>query len=288
MPKLKNQDPKYCKLKNYAVVYHHGKTIYLGVYDSPDSYVAYARFKREIRDNPTFHPLEAEANVTVRELVVAFLDHAEATLESPNYTHYRILMKDFMLKLYGDDTTVDAFTPRCLKLVRADIIQARRKDGEPRFCRRSINDYTRRIVTMFGWGVENELVQETTWRALTAVKSLPLGHIGTFEHAEREDVPDYVIRATLPFMPPTLRAMVIVQYLTGMRPSELFNMLVGQINRTRNNGLWYYTPASHKTVQHIGKKVIPLGKPEQELLAPFLEGKEPREAVFSPSAAMAE
>ena len=38
--------------------------------------------------------------------------------------------------------------------------------------------------------VENELVQETTWRALKTVKPLTQGHSGTFDHDEREPVPD--------------------------------------------------------------------------------------------------
>jgi hypothetical protein len=51
MPKLNSRSPKYCKLKKYAVVYHHGKTVYLGLYDSPESWVAYARFRAEIQGN---------------------------------------------------------------------------------------------------------------------------------------------------------------------------------------------------------------------------------------------
>jgi integrase len=151
-----------------------------------------------------------------------------------------------------------------------------------------VNKYANFIIFIFGWGVENELVPETTWRALKAVKSLPQGYPGTFDNEEREPVSDDVIRRTLPFMPPTLRAMVIVQRLTGSRPGEIFNMRVGEIDRTRNNGLWYYVPKHHKTEKYIGKKEIPLGKPEQKLIAPYLEGKKPEAAVFSPRTAQAE
>jgi integrase len=97
-----------------------------------------------------------------------------------------------------------------------------------------------------------------------------------------------VIAATLPFLPPVVAAMVVVQWLTGMRPSEVFSMRVGDIDRNRNNGLWYYTPESHKTEKHTGKKPIPLGKPEQELIAPYLVGKKPEQAVFSPRQAVQE
>ena len=65
-------------------------------------------------------------------------------------------------------------------------------------------------------------------------------------------------------------------------------MTVGSIDRSKGNGLWYYTPARHKTEEHIGKKIYPLGKPEQELIAPYLVGKKPENAVFSPRTAMDE
>ena len=72
------------------------------------------------------------------------------------------------------------------------------------------------------------------------------------------------------------------------RPSEIFNMKVGEIDRNRGNDLWYYTPKSHKTKKFIGKKAIPLGIPEQKLIAPYLEGKKPTDAVFSPRTAQEE
>jgi hypothetical protein len=46
--------------------------------------------------------------------------------------------------------------------------------------------HTRRIVSIFAWGVRNDLVQETTWRALKTVKSLRKGDEGTFDNAERQ------------------------------------------------------------------------------------------------------
>ena len=89
-------------------------------------------------------------------------------------------------------------------------------------------------------------------------------------------------------MTPTVAAMVQVQRLTGMRPSEVCRMVAGDIDTTRDPELWYYVPGKHKTEEYIGKKAIPLGKPEQKLIAPYLEGKKPTEAVFSPRTAMQE
>ena len=65
-------------------------------------------------------------------------------------------------------------------------------------------------------------------------------------------------------------------------------MRVGDIIQDDDPELWYCVRKEHKTERFIGKKVIPLGKHEQELIAPYLEGKSPDAAVFSPRQAMAE
>jgi len=65
-------------------------------------------------------------------------------------------------------------------------------------------------------------------------------------------------------------------------------MRVGDIDTTRGNGLWYYVSGVYKTSAFVGKIVFPLGKPEQELIAQYLVGKESDAAVFSPRTAMAE
>jgi hypothetical protein len=185
MPKLSNRPPKYSKLKKYAVVYLHQKIHYLGLYGSEESQIAYARFIAEYRANPTLLLPKAEsteASVTVSELAVAFLDHAKGTLGLQNYNHHRIVVADFLLKLYGDGTPVNDFRPSCLKLVRSEMIQSQR------FCRKMINDYTSRIIRIFAWGVEEEFTDPNISLALKAVKALPEGYPGTFENEERQPI----------------------------------------------------------------------------------------------------
>jgi hypothetical protein len=183
MPK-QNKPPKYCKMGKYALVYHQGRKIYLGLYGSPESKAAYTRLLAEIQANPIGVPLSnGEKRVTISELAAAFLENAKTSVNATDYDHYRTALF-FLLKLYGDNFPADDFKPRCLKLVREEMVKSRR------FCRNTVNKYARFIVTIFAFGVENELVLETTWRALKVVKSLPKGHEGTFDHEERESVPD--------------------------------------------------------------------------------------------------
>ena len=241
MPKLKNKPPKYAKLKNYAVVYISGKIHYLGQYGSTESRSAYARLVAEYQPNAQFLlPKPDEGGVTVGELAAAFLDHAEATLKKPNYVHHRIAIGDFLLKLYGD-VFVNDFKPSSLKLLREEMIKSQR------LCRKQINDYISRVVRVFSWGLEEELVKYETVAVLKAVKPLQEGYPGTHDHEDREEVTDEVIKRTLPFMPPTLRAMVQIQRLTGCRPSEIFNMKAGQIDKNSTPDLWLYRLPQHKT-----------------------------------------
>ncbi len=198
MPKLNNRPPKYCKLGNYAVVYHHGRPRYLGPYGSPESRIAYSRFVAEIQASPVFSLPSGEKHVSIRELTAAFLDHAKANTDPTEYAHYRVVVLDFLDKLYGDGTPVDDFKPSCLKLVRMEMIQS------GRFCRRIVNRYTFRITSIFAWGVENDLVPETTWRTLKAVKSLPKGHPGTFDNEERQPVQGRTSNVPSAINPPKL------------------------------------------------------------------------------------
>jgi integrase len=237
----------------------------------------------DVSGHPRYSLPSGESDVTVAELAAGYLTYSKG--RNMDKSTLRIILDDFLLALFGDEFLVDSFSPKCLKKVREAMIQSKR------FNRETINHRISRIVTIFGWGVSEELVKETTHRALKTVKKLEEGHPGTWDNPPREDVPFDVVARLIPFLVPMLQAMVQIQWLQGMRPNEVCRMRVGQIDRSRKQktGLWYYTPASHKTQKKTGKKTIfPLGKYEQELLLPYLEGKRAEAAVFSPAQAMKE
>ena len=221
--------------------------------------------------------------MTIEELASKYLTYVKA--RHSDYGNFKTIVNDFLLASFGDEYPVESFTPKCLKKVREAMIESQR------FCRNVINLYISRIVTIFSWGVSEELVQETTHRALLTVKRLEEGHPGTRENPPREEVPFDVVVRLVSFLIPILQVMVQIQGLHGMRPGEVCRMRVGEIDRSKEQktGFWYYIPASHKTQKKTGKKtVFPLGKYEQELLLPYLEGKSAEAAVFSPAQAVKE
>ena len=294
MPKLVNRNPKLGKNGIYAVVRYKGKTYRLGKHGTPEALKAYNRFCAELTSNPEVFlmPKEPESEITLDEVAAAYLEYAKSRFFDTQYTHYehyRVAL-GFAVGIYGH-LPVDDLSPLKLKTIR-DTMQREVQKGNPkkqRFSRNVINQYINRIRTVISWGVENELVSVGTLHALRTVKALPKGTPGTRETKRRQAVPDDVVEKTLPFLPPVIAAIVQIQRMTGCRPSEILEMRAGSIDRNRDAVLWYYILDHHKTERHTGQeKIIPLGKPIQALLVPYLEGKKKTEAVFSPAQAMKE
>jgi hypothetical protein len=238
--------PKLCKDRNQAFSKYRGKRYYHGVWGSPEAEKSYKRFIATLLENPVMLQQPGKnadvpaSDVLVSELAACYFDTIEKSrMHKSHVSHFKQVI-GYLVDVYGE-LSVNDFSPKKLKAVRKQMVNA------GTLCRNTINDYTNRIIRIFAWGVEEELAK-TDVNVLREVKALPKGEPGTFDHEEREPVPECVIAATLPFLPPTVAAMVIIQWLTGMRPNEVFNMRVGDIDRTRGNGLWYYVPGSYKTI----------------------------------------
>ena len=100
-------------MNGQAVVYQNGRPHYLGRHGSPESKTAYARFVAELQANPALVLSKGKKNVTVSELTAAFLEHAAANTDPTSYSFNRIIVLDFLDKLYAGGASVDEFTPRC-------------------------------------------------------------------------------------------------------------------------------------------------------------------------------
>jgi site-specific recombinase XerD len=49
---------------------------------------------------------------------------------------------------------------------------------------------------------------------------------------------------------------------------------------SRKDGIWLYRPLKHKGTWRGHGRIVPLGKPEQALILPYLTGKTPEQPVF--------
>ncbi|MCY2953899.1 MAG: site-specific integrase [Planctomycetota bacterium] len=132
---------------------------------------------------------------------------------------------------------------------------------------------------MFKWAVEQELVDANIWHALQAVAGL---RNGKTEARESKPVAEEHVTMTLAHLSPTVRAMVELQLITGMRPCEICGMRPCDIDTTGN--LWVYRPSHHKTEHHGHERAIYLGPKAQAVLKPILKS-DLQTHIFSPAEA---
>lgn len=88
------------------------------------------------------------------------------------------------------------------------------------------------------------------------------------------------VMKTLPYLPPMVADMVLLQFYTGTRANEVCTLQWGEINKDKE--VWFYCPKKHKT-RHWGKKrIIYIGPKAQEILKKY-EGIPDDEYIFNPA-----
>lgn len=171
---------------------------------------------------------------------------------------------------------VAEFGPKALKQVRAKMV-------ELKWARTYVNHQTARVRRMVRWGVAEELVPPSVLHGLQAVNAIRRGEPGVRESDPVAPVPAADLAATLPFMPPLIRAMIDVQLLTGMRPGEVVQIRGCDLDRSRD--VWVYRPNQHKNAHRGHRREVPIGPKAQAVLAPWLK-PDPVAFLFNPAQAV--
>ena len=257
------------KASNRAYVVLSGKPICLGKWNSQESKAKYDKVIGEWLASGRNLPAPSDGyDLTVVELIARFSDYSKI--------HYRRNGKatktverfepilGILRRLYGS-TLVSEFGPLALRAIRERLIKSN-------LSRQTINDDTRRIRTVFKYGVSVGIVPSYVLDALRAVPSLEKGRSEARETGPVRPVSDTDIEKTLKHLPPTITAMVQVQRLTGTRPAEVVQMR--PIDIDRSGEVWVYIPEHHKTEHHGKQRVIPIGPKAQAILTPYLDRDE--------------
>ncbi len=295
------------KPSGQARVYLNGRHVYLGPHGSPGSREKYARLIAEHLAGPsvaTSSPatvagatqVPAAASVvahdafvacsdetsgpSVNALLLAYLDFAEGYYArdgepTQELTDVKASLKP-VRELYGA-TPAAAFGPKRLKAVREHMVAVRD------LSRKVTNARVNRIRRFFKWAASEELVPPSVFEGLRSVDGLRRGRSNARETEPVRPVPDADVEATLQFLSPQVAAMVRVQRLTGMRPSEVVQMRPGDIDRTQE--VWVYRPERHKNEWRGQERTVPLGPKAQAILTPFLEKRPADTPCFSPKEA---
>jgi integrase len=275
--------PKYRprKDRDSAYVEMRGRRISLpGRANSPESLDAYRRLLNEyLRDKcqpRRSRPKPPGWDLTVADLVLAWLNHcrtyyATANTRSNEYHNCRFAVRP-LIAIGGGQPVVD-FGPEELKAVRDAMISGKweasagRKPIKP-WSRSAANAAINRIKRMFRWGVEVGSVPPEVSAMIGAVAPLKKGRTFARETNGVRPVADETVDATLPHLPPVLRAMVVIQRATGMRSDNLCAMRPMDLDRSGD--VWLYRPPDHKNAHRGQPLAVPLGPKCQDALGPFL------------------
>jgi integrase len=279
--------PKYrCfKPRNLGLVVIDGTQHYIGQYGSPESIAEYNRLIQEwlacgpspTPDSPGHDPL------SVNELILSFLSghvevhyrHADGS-PTGEVANFRDAFRP-LRELYGRSPAA-GFRPLKLKAVRQKMI-------ESGLARSTINQRIGRIVHLFKWAAENELVPPDVHHGLKAVSGLKRGRTEARETAPVRPVPDEQVDAVRPYVSRQVWAMIQLQRLTGMRPGEVIRMRTCDLDVSGE--VWSYVPERHKTEHHGHGRTIYVGPRAREILGPWLRPNV-SEYLFSPREAMDE
>jgi len=263
------------KATGQAVVKLGGRFVYLGAFGSEEAQQKYRRVLAEFRATGG---VAAVAVVTVDHVIAGYWRHAEVYYRkngkpTSELSVLKLAMR-FLHDLYGSLPATE-FGPLKLKACREVMI-------DTGLARTTINGYVSRIRQAFAWSVENELVPGSELLALRAVPGLKVGRSRAKEGEPVRPVERAAVDAVLPHVARQVAAMIELQWWSGMRPQEVVQMRMAEIDR--GGRVWLYRPRDHKVEHHGMERVVPLGPQCQAVLGPFVT-LDPLAALFSPKAA---
>ena len=276
MPKRKPWDVpivKFGKNGDFFVNFS-GKKFYLGR-DEKEARKNYIQFLRTLDEAETAGPAAQNGkrkHVQVQELI---LDCLRKYGSHPKYQKIKRAMQA-LRKLYGK-AEADEFGRVKFQAVRKSLV-------EEQLAGSYVHALMRFVIWCFELGVENEKIPEGIPAALRAVRPLKRGEAKV--NPPRMNARDEDILKALPFFSKTIREMVVIQRLSGMRPSELFRLRPCDIEK--DGEVWIYTPQKAKSDRFGKKRFVGLGKVEQNILAERIRNVRNDEPVFQPIHAVME
>jgi integrase len=209
--------------------------------------------------------------ITINELADAYEEHAKTYYRRPDGSiteeaHDIRYALEPVRHCYGN-AQADQFDSLAMVAVRNDMID---RKG---WSRKTINNHVGRVKRMLKWAVVMRMIDATAaYSSLDALDGLRAGRCNAKETKRILPVADAFVEASLPFLPPTIAAVVQVQRLTGARPGEICQMRTAEIDQSGTE--WVYKPSVHKTAIHDKERIIVIGPKAQAVIKPFLTGGE--------------
>ena len=241
------------------------KTVYLGVFGSPESKAEYARRVQAVGSNSAVAVTgPSAADITVAELLVGFLGHADRHYRGadgkPTSSVWAFKLAAKPLKELFSHLPACEFGPNALKTLRARMV-------ELGWCRKTVNAAVTSVRTIFKWGVSEELVPVEVLARLASVQGLQRGRSEAHDPEPVAPVALAAVETVLPLVPRGVRGLIQFQRFTGARPGEAVALRMRDIDTTGDT--WTYRPTAHKNTWRGKARTISIGPRGKQLLAEF-------------------
>lgn len=283
VPKLPSY--RFHRGSGQAVVTIHGKDIYLGVHDSPESQQRYKQVLAEyLATGSAASPFLVSAGLSVRDGMDKFAAGRIVSMSEKDAYHFSTV-SDAVISLYGDTHLAD-FGPVRFKAVRESFVARG-------WARGHVNRQSARVREILQWLTGNELYPADKLTAIEAVPGLRNGQTTAPESKKIQPIDLATVEATVLHLPRPVRGVVTFQRWTGCRPGEAVKVRRGDISTVgaavmpdgtakRLPGVWVYAPSQHKNTWRGESHYILIGPRGQVALAEFMD-VDASEYLFRPA-----
>lgn len=230
-----------------------GKYVYLGRWGTPESVAVYERTIAAWLANGRRWPVVLASAVTTEQLAHAYLEHARTYYVKSDRATSSVgaIRRAMDLLVMSGLGAVPAVTFGTTHLRHFQTYLA--ADPLRRWSRGTMNSYTKIAVRAFEWAAADLMLGPAVDRQaqLAELRAVPLLKRGrpaapglkpARETRDREPADLDHVKAAMIASTPTLRAMIEVQLLTGMRPLEVTRIRLGDLRPTINPAVMLYTP----------------------------------------------
>lgn len=268
--------PKYRRNPDgRAFVQVNKKRFYLGTFDTPESKKAYRDFIAQLMGRPELPPTASAAGLTVSELAMHYLAHAESYYgDSGEFRNVSVAVTDFV-KLFATEAGPKLGPLHLLKYQEALVSGG--------YARKTINARLSRVKRCLKWCASRQLIEPAIYHGACTVDGLRAGRSDATELPPVQPVPLATVETTLKYVAPVVAAMARTQYLCGMRPSEVCRMRLVDIDRSGD--VWIYRPADHKNTWRGKVLVKAIPAAAQKILTPWLTD-DLNAWIFTPAASV--
>lgn len=242
----------------------------------PEATAAFERTLAEWISNGRRFAEPEDANLTVADVLADYLVFAE-TIYTPSCMENVKRALRLVIERFAS-LPVRAFKVASLQQVQEEL-------ADSQICRSTVRARINTIRRAFRWCESRRLVPAGTWEHLRSLEHVRPGRTRATESKLVEAVTWSMVEPVLPFLSTPLRAAVLLQWYSGMRPGEVCSLTGAQLDRT--GPVWIYRPKQHKGVWKGRERIVRIGPRAQKVLRPLLK-LDPEAAILSPRDAIAE